>query len=119
MKLTEKERSLLRDLKAEEQLCVDKYAKYAADAEDAMLSNLFESIGQTEQHHLDTINLMMAGGVPTLKKGGRKKQAPPTGNTPASRMGIFALMHCRPRNMCLPFTIPVCLNLHSRSCATR
>lgn len=80
MKLTEKERSLLKDLKAEEQLCVEKYAKYAADAEDTMLSNLFDSIGRTEQEHLDTISVMMEGGVPTMKKGGRKKQAPPTGN---------------------------------------
>lgn len=73
MKLTEKERSLLKDLKAEEQLCVEKYAKYAADAEDTMLSNLFDSIGRTEQEHLDTISVMMEGGVPTMKKGGRKK----------------------------------------------
>ena len=41
MVLTEKERNLLEDLKAEEELCVTKYTKYSYEASDGELRNLF------------------------------------------------------------------------------
>ena len=40
MQLTPKEASLLKDLKGQEQLCVDKYNRHAACANDPQLKNL-------------------------------------------------------------------------------
>lgn len=69
MTLTQKETTLLQDLKSQEQLCVDKYAKYSSDACDSNLKNLFSQIRQTEQQHLDTINQIVGGTVPQLGSG--------------------------------------------------
>lgn len=70
MVLTQKETSLLQDLKKQEQICVEKYSKYSSDACDGQLKNVFSQIGQTEQQHLDTINQIMSGTVPTMQSGG-------------------------------------------------
>lgn len=56
MTFTQKETTLLKDLKSQEELCIEKYGKYAADACDGELKNLFTSIRSTEQQHLSTIN---------------------------------------------------------------
>lgn len=61
---TQKEASLLKDLQKQEQLCVDKYAKYAADARDPELKQLFGQIGQAEQQHLQMLNQMIGGQTP-------------------------------------------------------
>ena len=76
MQLTEKETTLLKDLKEHEQLCVEKYNKYSLDASDVQLKNLLAQIGQTEQQHLDTINQIMGGTVPTMQSGGSQKTQP-------------------------------------------
>lgn len=73
MQLTQKETSLLKDLKEQEQICVDKYNKYSADACDGQLKNLFTQIGQTEQQHLDTINQIISGTVPAMQSGGNNQ----------------------------------------------
>ncbi len=61
MTLTQKETTLLSDLKSQEQLCIEKYGKYANDACDTQLKNLFTSILKTEESHLDTVNRILAG----------------------------------------------------------
>ncbi len=61
MTLTEKERTLLSDLKSQEQLCIDKYTRYSEAACDGALKNLFSEIRNTEQSHLDTINQILGG----------------------------------------------------------
>ena len=61
MTLTEKENSLLKDLKSQEQLCIEKYKKYAEAAHDMELKNLFEKIRTHEERHLETICQMMQG----------------------------------------------------------
>ena len=63
MQLTPKEASLLKDLKGQEQLCVDKYNRHAASANDPQLKNLFKQIAQVEQQHLDAITQMTSGTV--------------------------------------------------------
>ena len=63
MQLTPKEASLLKDLKGQEQLCVDKYNRHAACANDPQLKNRFEQIAQLEQQHLDAITQMEGGTV--------------------------------------------------------
>ena len=70
MQLTQKETSLLKDLKEQEQICVEKYNKYSTEAHDEQLKNLFTQIGQKETQHLDTINQIMNGTVPSMQSGG-------------------------------------------------
>lgn len=64
MTLTTKETELLKDLKGQEQLCIDKYTKYAEQACDAGLKNLFNSIKETEEKHLQTVTSIMQGNEP-------------------------------------------------------
>ena len=79
MVLTQKETMLLQDLKSQEQLCIEKYSKYAANACDAPLQQLFETIRSTEQTHLDTVNQMLNGTVPAMAGGqGQPKWVKPT-----------------------------------------
>ena len=61
MTLTQKENSLLQDLKAQEQLCIEKYNKYAGLAHDPELKNLFTTLAGNEQKHLDTVNQILGG----------------------------------------------------------
>ena len=72
MTLTQKENSLLCDLKSQEQLCIEKYGKYSNEACDPALKNLFSSIKTTEEGHLSTINRILGGEEVAMN------QAPPT-----------------------------------------
>ena len=70
MQLTPKETSLLKDMKSQEKLCVDKYTKYASSALDPQLKELFTSIANVEQQHLNTIsNIEQNGSAPTQSSG--------------------------------------------------
>ena len=61
MTLTQKETTLLSDLKSPEQLCVEKYNKYSQMAHDPELKNLFSTLSQNEQKHLDTVTQILNG----------------------------------------------------------
>lgn len=61
MNLTQKETTLLSDLKSQEQLCIDKYGKYESEACDPALKQLFSSVKDTEMGHLKTLNQILAG----------------------------------------------------------
>ena len=61
MTLTQKETTLLSDLKSQEQLCIEKYGKYSSEACDTELKNLFSKIKTTEESHLTTINRILGG----------------------------------------------------------
>ena len=61
MVLTEKERMLLEDLKGAEQLCILKYTKYAEEACDPCLAELFNSVKTCEAGHLATVTRILAG----------------------------------------------------------
>ena len=74
MQLTQKEKELLKDLKGQEKLCVDKYNKHASAANDSQLKDLFTQIAQIEQQHLDTIEQIENGQVPTISGGGSQTQ---------------------------------------------
>jgi len=74
MNWTQKEASLLKDLKGQEQLCVDKYGKYAQQAHDPELQQLFRDIQQTEQHHLQMVTDMINGQMPRQPNGQRSQQ---------------------------------------------
>ena len=88
MTLTPKESSLLKDLRSQEQLCIDKYAKYASDACDNQLKNLFTQIKQNETSHLQTLDQIASGTIPMININGSKKQAPeiqPSSCTPQDK----------------------------------
>jgi spore coat protein CotF len=61
MTLTQKETSLLKDMKGQEELCIEKYGKYSAAANDPALKQLFSSLMSVESGHLATINRMLQG----------------------------------------------------------
>ena len=50
MNWTQKETSLLKDLKDQEQLCVDKYMRHAENACDPQLKKLFSQLYFTGKH---------------------------------------------------------------------
>lgn len=76
MQLTQKESSLIKDLKGQEKLCIDKYTKYASSACDAQLKDLFNQIANTEQTHFDTLVTIENGGTPQM--GGASSTSMPT-----------------------------------------
>lgn len=61
MVLTQKESTLLKDLKDQEMLCIEKYERYSAQASSGELKNLFTDMAQTERAHYRTITKMMDG----------------------------------------------------------
>ena len=63
IKLTEKEKYILEDLKSQEKLCIQKYAFYEEMAYDPELSDLFSQIKQSEQKHLNSLNAVLNGEV--------------------------------------------------------
>lgn len=69
MTLTQKETELLKDLRDEENLCIEKYTRAAEKAHDAQLKNLFTDLAAAERGHLDTLNKIGAGTVPTQNSG--------------------------------------------------
>ena len=65
MNVTTKETDLLKDMKGQEQLCIDKYEKYAGEAAAPELTSLCLSLADVERGHLNTIGDMLAGKVST------------------------------------------------------
>lgn len=61
MNLTPKERSLLTDLKADEELCIEKYSRYEKEAHDENLAAIFKTIKEAERSHLTTVCEILAG----------------------------------------------------------
>ena len=66
MTLTQKETDLLKDMKGQEELCIQKYNKYADLAKSQELKNLFTSMAKVEENHLQTVTAMMNGNTPTM-----------------------------------------------------
>jgi rubrerythrin len=57
-------------MKSQEKLCVEKYTKYASNALDPQLKELFTSIANVEQQHLNTISSIEQGNTPKSNSGG-------------------------------------------------
>ncbi len=75
MVLTQKEATLIKDLKGQEQLCVDKYTKHAECAADPQLRQLFNRIADVERGHLNTLNQMESGNTPGMS-GSKQSSIP-------------------------------------------
>ncbi|HEY8349764.1 MAG TPA: ferritin-like domain-containing protein, partial [Clostridia bacterium] len=73
--LTTKERMLLEDQKSHEEICIEKYSKYAQLASDPQLKNIFINNGKIEQEHLDTLNQLLKGQVPSMGQQGGSQQS--------------------------------------------
>lgn len=69
MQFTQKEKDLLKDMKGQEQLCIDKYTRHAECAHDAQLKNLFSCIAQVERQHLATLNSLEGSSSPQSSGG--------------------------------------------------
>lgn len=63
MTLSTKETNLLKDMKGQEQLCIEKYEKYASEACSTELKSLFHALADAERTHLTTVADMMNGKV--------------------------------------------------------
>ncbi len=74
MQLTQKETDLLKDLKNEEQLCIDKYTRHSSCAKDAQLKNLFSSIATQEKEHLKTLEQIASGNPPAPAAASQKAE---------------------------------------------
>ena len=64
IQLTEKEKYIINDLKAQEELCIQKYDFYENMAFDPGLKQLFEEIKKKEKEHLKSLNSVLAGEIP-------------------------------------------------------
>lgn len=82
VQLTQKERLLLEDQKAHEELCIMKYTAYAEQAGDSQLQQLFTTYAGQEQQHLDTVNQILSGHVPSMGSG--QQAAPQSAPAPGS-----------------------------------
>jgi spore coat protein CotF len=68
LQLSTKEKQLLNDQKSHEGICIQKYQKYTSQASDPQLKQLLQSYAQQEQQHLNTINSILSGQVPTMNQ---------------------------------------------------
>ena len=66
MALNQKEKTTLKDLQTQEQTCVEKYRKYAKDAKDPVLKDLFKTIEKDEKQHVDALGQALAGNTPDV-----------------------------------------------------
>ena len=66
MNLNQKEMNLIKELKGQEKLCVDKYNKHAQCAVDPQLKGLFQMLAGQEQQHFDTLTQLEGGTVPQI-----------------------------------------------------
>ncbi len=62
----QKECGLLKDLKNEEELCIEKYTKYEHNATNPKLKELMGKIADQERSHLRTIECIMSSNIPAV-----------------------------------------------------
>lgn len=64
MVLKEKEKTAIEDLRSQEKTCIEKYQKYAEQAKDPVLKDLFCTLQREEQKHYDSLGQVLNGTVP-------------------------------------------------------
>ena len=62
MILKEKERTTIQDLQTQEKSCIEKYGRYAQQAKDPELKNLFQTLQQKEREHYDSLERVQTAG---------------------------------------------------------
>ena len=63
MVLTEKEKTTIKDLQTQEQSCIEKYGKYACEAKDTVLKDLFNTLKAHEQEHYQSLGQVLNGNT--------------------------------------------------------
>lgn len=89
VQLTQKERMLLEDQKKHEEICIEKYTNYANQASDPQLQQLFNSYVSQEQSHLDTINQILNGQVPSMNQGQNQSAGQNQNAMPANQSSVM------------------------------
>lgn len=74
LQLSQKEKMLIQDQQAHEEICIQKYTSYAQQAADPKLKQLFNSYAQQEQTHYDTLSQVLQGQVPSMQGGQQSGQ---------------------------------------------
>lgn len=97
--LNSKETMLLQDEKKGEELCVQKYKEYSSRASDQTLKDLFSNISNEEQQHLDSINQILSGSLPTMnsqqgQQTQQSQQTQPAASTSSSSGSSCDKMLC-------------------------
>ncbi len=92
--LTQKERLLLEDQKSHEELCVKKYTEASNQAQDPQLKQIFQNHAQAEQEHLNSINQILSGKVPSMnqqqgQQNQQNQQGMESGNQSQMNVGNF------------------------------
>ena len=70
MHLSQKESSLLEEMKEQEKLCIEKYSKHARCAHDGQLKNLFTQLASAEGQHLSYFDQIGEGTIPQVATAG-------------------------------------------------
>lgn len=84
---TQKEMKLLEDQKTHEQICIEKYTNYAAQAKDSQLKQIFNANAQSEREHLSSINQLISGQIPQMNQQQNQGAGQNAGNqAPAAGM---------------------------------
>ena len=65
MLLSEKERAVIEDLQTQEKSCIEKYGRYAQQARDPELKNLFQTLQEKERTHYTSLSNVLNGQVPS------------------------------------------------------
>lgn len=65
MTLTEQETATIKDLQSQEETCIKKYDKYAKEAKDPVLKDLFNTLKAKEQKHYQSLQQVLTGTIPS------------------------------------------------------
>lgn len=88
MTLTKKEQGLLKELQNDEKTCAEKYRKASENANDPILKEMFQQIGQCEEDHYNVVTEMLSGNVPEPKGvEATREKTPEQLKSQASRAG--------------------------------
>lgn len=89
LNLTTKERMLLEDQKSHEEICIQKYTTYESQAQDQQLKQILNANAQSEKEHLNSINQLLSGNIPSLNQENTQQNANNTqSQAPAGNVGM-------------------------------
>lgn len=77
MQLNQKQTMLLEDLKAQEEICIQKYNNYSSMAYSGELKNLFNDLLNSEKTHFNTLNDILSGKQPNLSSNSSTQSSQP------------------------------------------
>lgn len=91
VKLSQKETMMLKDQKGHEEICIKKYNACASQAKDPALKQLFSSLAKQEEQHLNTINQILSGQVPSMSSSSSSSGMPNIASAGNSCNGMYSV----------------------------